>query len=176
MVSTSSPPNRLDRLQAWRWFVAYAATWSLLWWLISEGDAASWLVGFPTVLAAAGVSVWLAPMSAWRWKLRGVVPFVWHFGRASLEGGVDVAWRAFHPRLPIDPGMLEYRTRLPAGTARTLFANVISLCPGTVSADLREDLLTIHVLDCRQPVPRKLRELELAVGRLFGVRLPDEDP
>ena len=172
-----SRQKRLNRTQAVRWFAAYAAIWSLLWWLISEGDPASWLVGFPTVLAAAGVSLWLAPVSAWQWKIRGVIPFAWYFGRASLEGGVDVAWRALHPRLPIAPGMIEYRTRLPQGTARVFFANALSLCPGTVSALMRDDRLTIHVLDLRQPVIARLGDLEQTVAVLFGaVLLPEDDP
>jgi multicomponent Na+:H+ antiporter subunit E len=167
--------KKLSRTQAVRWFVAYVAIWSLLWWLISEGDAASWLVGFPTVLAAAGVSLWLAPTSVWRWQIRGVVPFAWYFGRASLDGGFDVAWRALHPHLPIEPGLIEYRTRLPEGTARVFFANAISLCPGTVSASMRGDRLTIHVLDLRHEVVARLGDLEQKVAVLFGAVLLPED-
>jgi len=159
-----------------RRFFAYGFVWLLLWWLLSKGQAASWLVGGPTVLAAAGISVWLAPPWGWRWKLGGLARFVWHFGCASLAGGADVAWRAIHPGLPIDPRMMEYESRLPAGTARVFFANVISLCPGTVSAHVRGSLLRIHVLDGQQPVRARLAELERAVGALFGAELPPEDP
>jgi multicomponent Na+:H+ antiporter subunit E len=100
--------------------------------------------------------------------------FTWYFGRASLAGGVDVAWRAVHPRLPIDPQMMEYQSRLPPGTAQVFFANAISLCPGTVSACLRDGRLTIHVLDAQQPIRARLGELEQVVGALFGIELPDE--
>jgi len=164
-------PTRLMNL---RRFVAYGFLWSLLWWLLSKGQAASWLVGGPTVLAAAGLSVSLAPHRGWRWNVGGLARFGWHFGRASLAGGVDVAWRAIHPRLPIDPQMIQYESRLPEGTARTFFANVISLCPGTVSASLRGRVLTIHVLDAQQPIHTRLGELERAVGALFGAALSRE--
>ena len=65
--------------------------------------------------------------------------------------------------------MIRYTSRLPAGTPRVFFANVISLCPGTVSAQMRNDRLRIHVLDARQPVDRRLAELEQVVATLFGV-------
>lgn len=157
-------------------YLGYTVVWSLFWWLLNEGDTLSWLVGLPTVLAAAGVSVWLAPASAWPWRIRGLLRFLWHFGTASLVGGIDVAWRAVHFRLPIDPEMLEYETRLPEGTPRVFFANVISLCPGTVSAHLCGNQLRIHVLDIQQPVRAQLDVLERAVGALFGAPIPRNEP
>ncbi|TVS14954.1 MAG: cation transporter [Planctomycetaceae bacterium] len=149
--------------------VYYSLAWAVLWWLINKGDLDSWLVGLPTVLAAATISTWLAPPSVWRWTLRGIPRFVWYFGRSSIEGGFDVAWRAVHPGLPIEPGVIEYPIRLPQGTARVFFANAISLCPGTVSMQMREDRLLIHVLDMGQPVHQRLGELERVVSVLFGV-------
>jgi multicomponent Na+:H+ antiporter subunit E len=101
--------------------------------------------------------------------------FGWHFGRASLAGGIDVAWRALHPRLPIDPQMIQYRLRLPPGTAQVFFANAVSLCPGTVSATMREGVLGIHVLDARQPARARLAELEQTVTDLFDVPLQHRD-
>ncbi|MCL4201005.1 MAG: Na+/H+ antiporter subunit E [Pirellulaceae bacterium] len=157
-----------------REFSAYGLAWATLWWLLSRGHADSWLVGVPTVLAAAGLSVWMAPPWSWRWNFVGMVRFAGYFVRASLAGGCDVAYRAIHPRLPIHPRMMVYHSRLPIGTAQVFFANAISLSPGTVSARLRHGKLTIHVLDARQPVRAKLAELEQAVGELFGVELPRE--
>jgi multicomponent Na+:H+ antiporter subunit E len=149
--------------------VFYSLAWAGLWWLISEGDPTSWLVGLPTVLAAAAISTWLAPPSAWRWTLRGIPRFVWYFGRSSIAGGFDVAWRAVHPGLPIEPGIIEYRLRLPQGTPRVFFANAISLCPGTVSMQMRDDRLLVHVLNMRQSVHQRLGEFERVVSVLFGV-------
>ena len=86
-----------------------------------------------------------------------------------------MAWRVIDPRLPIHPRIIEYESRLPAGTARVFFANAISLCPGTVSASLRGSLLKIHVLDGQQPIHARLADLERAVGVIFGVELSREN-
>jgi multicomponent Na+:H+ antiporter subunit E len=141
----------------------------LLWWLLAEGRWNSWLIGLPAALAATataralgqGGGLWISPL--------GLVRFVLHFLFASLAGGVDVAYRALHPRLPIDPKLVEYPLNLPPGPARLLFAAVVSLLPGTVSAELGGDRLLVHVLDSRQPIERHLRNLERHVAGLFAV-------
>jgi multicomponent Na+:H+ antiporter subunit E len=59
-----------------------------------------------------------------------------------------------HPQLPIDPQLIQYEFRLPTGTARTFFMNVVNLLPGTLSADRGNDVLTVHVMDVNQPMQR----------------------
>jgi hypothetical protein len=46
------------------------------------------------------------------------------FLRSSLLGGIDVARRALHPRMPLDAGWIAYRTKLPRGLPRVI--NVIN--------------------------------------------------
>ena len=80
------------------------------------------------------------------------VRFVPFFLMRSLLGGVDVAWRAFHPGMPIAPEFIEYPLRLPPGLARVFMANTVSLLPGTMSTEIGENCLTVHVLDGRKDV------------------------
>ncbi len=153
-------------------FIVLAGFWALL----TEARRDSWIVGGPVVLAASLVAVHLAPRDRCRWSVIGLLGFGPHFVRSSIMGGIDVAWRSMHPRLPIDPQMIEYPLRLPAGTARTFFMNVVNLLPGTVSADVGKDVLTVHVMDVNQPMQRNLATLEDAVAKLFAMRLnsPEE--
>jgi multicomponent Na+:H+ antiporter subunit E len=91
-----------------------------------------------------------------------------------MAGSVDVAWRALHPRLPISPSLEEYALHLPSeGPARVFFANIVSLLPGTLSTELRNGSMMIHVLST-EPVDAvtELRRLERKVGALFGLELP----
>lgn len=145
-----------------------AAIFSLLWWALTEGEPA-WGVGAPVIL--------LATVAAWRLRLpgrvrlslAGTLRFLPYFVWQSLRGGVDVARRALDPRLPLDPALLVYRLRLPPGPARVFLADVVSLLPGTLSAELAGDRLRLHVLD-RASAPAAVRELEGRVGALFGAR------
>ena len=70
--------------------------------------------------------------------------------------------------------MVDYSLHLREGTARVFFANIVSLLPGTLSADIRGDTLIVHVLDKNLPMFEQLRRLELAVARLFGCALGRE--
>ena len=98
--------------------------------------------------------------------------FIGYFLRSSLLGGVDVTWRAMHPDLPIQPQLVQYSLLLPKGAARTLFMAVVSLLPGTVSADIDGDLLITHVINERKPIQQELDQLERVVAWMFAIPLP----
>ncbi|MFP7754707.1 Na+/H+ antiporter subunit E [Thermodesulfobacteriota bacterium B35] len=145
------------------------ALFALIWWILTNGAPDSWGVGVPVALAATMVSVLLLPPLSLSVKgaARFIPFFLWH----SLRGGVDVAWRVFHPRLPITPGLHRYRWRLPPGLARVFMANTVSLLPGTLSAEMDSEYLSIHVLDQESDPLSELKAVEVRVAELFGVRL-----
>lgn len=142
---------------------------ALLWWVLSEGAPGSWAVGAPIVLASTLFSLALARPT--RWSPVGLLRFVPFFLWRSLRGGVDVAWRACVPSLPIAPDILTYRLRLPPGRARVFMTAVISLLPGTLSAEILRNNLCVHVLDRRVSDETDLLRLEERVAALFGIRL-----
>ena len=145
------------------------ALFALLWWILTEGATNSWLVGAPVVLLAVLASEVLLPGVSW--SLPGAVRFVPFFLWHSLHGGVDVARRALHPRLPISPELFDYRWRLPPGLPRVFMANTVSLLPGTLSAELDEEYLRVHVLDLTGTFATGLAVVEARVARLFGLSL-----
>ncbi len=146
-----------------------AALFTSLWWILTDGAMDSWMVGAPVVLFAALVSVVLLPPFAW--SLTGTARFIPFFLWHSLRGGVDVARRALHPRLLISPGLFDYRLRLPPGLPRVFMANTVSLLPGTLSVELDEECLRVHVLDETSAVTEELRVLEKQVASVFRLEL-----
>ena len=146
-----------------------AVAFSLLWWVLTAGAVESWWVGAPVVLIATLVSVALVP--AVSWSPAGVANFVPFFVWHSLRGGVDVAWRTFHPRMPIQPGLIEYPLRLPPGLSRVIMVNTVSLLPGSLSVELGADCLKIHVLDTRNSVVSEIIMVEQVVARMFATAL-----
>ena len=144
------------------------------WWCISEGAAQGWGVGFVTIVLAAAASLSIRSKTAWRLSLAGLVRFVPFFLWQSLRGSLDVARRAFHPSRPLDPTFMSYPLRLSPGYPQICFANVVSLLPGTLSARILGNELTIHALDEGQPIAEELRHLEVRVGEMFGERLEVE--
>jgi len=147
-----------------------AVLFALMWWILTDGAIDSWLVGTPVVLFATGVSVLLLPPLSW--SLTGIAQFIPFFLWRSLYGGVDVARRALHPRLPISPGLIDHRWRLPPGLPRVFMANTVSLLPGTLSVELGANCLQVHVLDERKDFLPELKKVEQRVAAMFGISLP----
>jgi multicomponent Na+:H+ antiporter subunit E len=140
-----------------------------LWWALNPGDPASWIVGGPVVVLAAWAGAWLAARAQWSVRPLGLLRFIPFFLLASFRGGANVAWRALHPRLPIEPELMRYALRLPEGSARVFFIDVASLLPGTLSADLEGSTLLVHVLSSPHRARRSVAALEEHVAGLFGL-------
>lgn len=150
----------------WRPIVSRGALFSLIWWSISGGAGNSWWFGVPVVILAVIMSVVLQPPGLFVWS--AFLRFVLMFFVRSLVGGVDVAWRAFHPGLPISPKLIRYPLQLRQGLPQVFMANTVSLLPGTLSAELKANCLQVHVLNERRDYLSELVAVEHAVSRIFS--------
>jgi multicomponent Na+:H+ antiporter subunit E len=141
-----------------------------LWWVLDEGRTDGWWFAPAIIAGALTIHLLLPPLeSRWRWSAAGLFRFIPFFLAQSILGGWDVARRVFLREMPIDPSLLEYPSRLRNPTARLFFLHVISLLPGTLSADARGATITIHALTGREAALRAAtRRLEARVADLFG--------
>lgn len=159
----------MDQRTGWSTVVSRVLLYSLLWWALTDGSAASWWIGVPAVLLAVIASAMLLPPVPLNW--RELVKFAPFFLRRSLLGAADVAWRSFHPRVPITPDLIDYPLRLPPGLSRVMLLNIVNLLPGTLSAELDGHVLRVHVLDSLGDVMPELQTLERRVARISNVPL-----
>ncbi|MGD2074990.1 MAG: Na+/H+ antiporter subunit E [Gammaproteobacteria bacterium] len=141
-----------------------------LWWLLTDGDTASWVVGLPAVAAALWAARRLRAPGAGALSVPSLLRLVPLFLWESLRGGVDVAQRTLSPRLRVRPGLAVYRIGLQREDARVFFTNCVSLLPGTLAADLDGDRLDLHLLDSGSDPEAELRRLEQAVARVYPHR------
>lgn len=150
-----------------RTVAARAVLFALLWWLAVEGADIAWGLGVVAVIAATVVSMHLWPHDL-RLTLTALPAFLFFFLWQSLKGGWQVAHIALHPRLTLDPAMIELQLALPDGAPRIAFTAVLGLMPGTLGLHLAGDRLRVHVLDTRLPVAAEAAALETHIARLFG--------
>jgi multicomponent Na+:H+ antiporter subunit E len=61
-----------------------------------------------------------------------------------LKANLKVAMIVLHPKLPISPGLVIMRNELKNDLPRVLYANSITLTPGTITVDLEGDLHIVH--------------------------------
>lgn len=157
-----------------------AATWRgaglfLLWILLMQSwKPADVAVGLLACAAATWVSVRLLPPAAGGVRPGRLLALLPHLAWESVVAGIDVARRAFHPRVPLSPGLVPCPLSLPPGFARNTFATITSLLPGTIAADEVDGVLVYHCLDDTTPVVEQLLQEErllaraLVVGRRHG--------
>lgn len=67
---------------------------------------------------------------------------------ALVKSNLDVARRVLAPSLPINPGVVQLRTKLGSDLGRLLLANSITLTPGTLTVSVDADRLLVHWIDC----------------------------
>ena len=140
----------------------------LVLWIVLIGlDPVDLAVGVFAAAAATWTSLRLLPPEAGRVRFAVLVALLPRFLWQSVVAGVDVARRAFDPRLPLKTGFVVYRTRYPRGPARNAFASLTSLLPGTVPAEDDAQGLHYHCLDVGQPVAEQLAAEEEAVSRVL---------
>jgi multicomponent Na+:H+ antiporter subunit E len=137
--------------------------------MIAGYDPVDLPIGLIAAAAATWTSLRLLPAVKVKLRLPALATFVVHFMRQSVSSGVEVAWRAFSPRLPLDPGFVVYPCRLRSAGSRDAFCALSSLLPGTLPAGANEEgALLIHCLDVGQPIAANLAAEEALFSRAIG--------
>jgi multicomponent Na+:H+ antiporter subunit E len=106
------------------------------------------------------------PFEDLRWG-RGLLYLGWLILEIGLSGA-QVAYLVLHPRLPIDPKFVRFRTRLPHTLARLTLANSITLTPGTVTLEVEEDDFVVHALTPKSAQTIATSEMQDRVAGIFG--------
>jgi multicomponent Na+:H+ antiporter subunit E len=152
-----------------------AAAFFAFWVVLAGLGIAEVLVGIAVALMAAWASLRLLPPGEWRFRPLALAAFSLRFLRQSVAAGIDVAFRALHPRVSLRPGFVMYRPQVLRGPAQTAFCTVLSLVPGTLPSGQSEDgALLIHCLDVDQPVVAQSAVEEELLARALGV-WPSDD-
>ena len=159
-TDTGSHRRWLDGLA---WSLFYAAIWALF----TRGSG--WTLGLPSVLLAAGLSLWLG-LRPWRLSWRRLPGFVWFFLSRMAFGAWDVAVRAILPGPSLQPVWVDYRMRCQSPRVRLLLSAMVGLLPGTLSSRIDGDCMRLHVLDERQPWHATVIDLEARLARLLDGR------
>lgn len=152
-----------------RGWLARTAGFLAFWLVISGFSLVTLLVGTMAAVIATWASFHLLPPARWNFQPVALAKLVLRFLRQSIGAGIDVAWRALDPRLPVRPGFVVYETHLPPGLMRNAFCTMTSLLPGTLPSGSDENgSLVIHCLDISQPVAEQLAKEEALLVQALG--------
>lgn len=84
-----------------------------------------------------------------------------------VKSGTFVAYLALHPRMPINPMIVRFRSHLPNPLAKVILGNSITLTPGTLTVDIKDDFFIVHALLDETEEELVSGEMEARVGRLY---------
>ena len=64
-----------------------------------------------------------------------------------VKANINVMRLVFSPRINIRPGIVEIKTELKSPLGRLALANTITLTPGTLVVDIKDDSLFVHCIN-----------------------------
>jgi len=89
--------------------------------------------------------------------------------REVVKANLQVLRVVLHPRLPIDPVLVRFRTHLTTDLAKTILANSITLTPGTITVQVSGDEFLVHSLlgpEVTSDITRMQNQIARALPRL----------
>ena len=87
--------------------------------------------------------------SYWGWLMVEIVKANWPVIKACLSANLN-----------INPALVKVKTRCESDFAKTIFANSITLTPGTVTVEVEGDKLLVHALFEESAAPEAFREMD----------------
>jgi multicomponent Na+:H+ antiporter subunit E len=99
------------------------------------------------------------------WK--ALVYWPWLMWQIVLAN-IDVARRVLSPALPISPTLFRVKTSQKSDLGKVIYANSITLTPGTISMDVTGDEILVHALTREAAQSLKEGEMDRRVTIMAG--------
>lgn len=106
--------------------------------------------GYPVHLGAGALLYW--PWLGWE----------------IVKANLDVACRILDPRLPISPTVIRLKASQKSELGKVIYANSITLTPGTVSIDIDGDKIEVHALTREAAQALQTGDMDRHVTRFEG--------
>ena len=156
------------------YFVAGLLVWLVLVWTFHYQELVAGIGVALLTAAVFGGSLPLAPVkllqpARWFWLLVYIPVFAYQ----CLKSNIDVALRVLAPGLQIKPGIVRIRTSLKSDAARVFLANSITLTPGTMTVEMRDDVLYIHWIEVGAEDPVSAAKKIIGPFEFFLARIFD---
>ena len=91
------------------------------------------------------------PGKAWIKSLLGILFYLPGLFYQICLASIEIAYIVLHPRMLeiMDPRLIRFRTRLKTNLARFIFAQSITLTPGTITVNMADNEFTVYALTKR---------------------------
>ena len=96
----------------------------------------------------------------------GLLRYAPWLAKEIVRACIDVAWRITRPSLPIQPTIIRVPANQQTVAGRVIFANSITLTPGTISLDVLEKEIEVHALTAESAADLQSGEMGKRVEHL----------
>ena len=85
-----------------------------------------------------------------------------------IIANIDITKRVLSKDMRLNPAIVEVKTELKSDWKKLLLANSITLTPGTITLDVKDDILCIHTIDCKNRENKALitKEFEDIIAKI----------
>jgi multicomponent Na+:H+ antiporter subunit E len=84
-----------------------------------------------------------------------------------IQSNIHVASLVLRPKMPIDPQIITFSTKLETDISSVTLANSITLTPGTITMDIRDGVFYVHALSRKVADDLNAGEMEDRVAHIF---------
>ncbi len=126
-------------------------TLMIFWILFTSLDVQELTIGAIASIIIVLMTIGLKPvLSAIKLNPKSIlfsIIYLFVFLKELIKSNIDVAFRVISPKLPINPGIVKVKTKLKSPLGRAFLANSITLTPGTLTVEMRDEYFYIHWID-----------------------------
>ena len=101
-----------------------------------------------------------------------LLKYIGVFLESLVMSNIEVAHNLLRPSKSVNPEIITYKSGLNSSTGLTVLAESITLTPGTLVADYKEETneLLIHCLnaDCKEETKKEIHKWEIILSKVFG--------
>lgn len=85
-----------------------------------------------------------------------------------IISNLHIAKRVLSPDMKLNPAIVAVKTELKSDWKKLLLANSITLTPGTLTLDVKDDTLYIHIIECKDVAMKEnvTQEFEAVIKKI----------
>ena len=127
------------------------------------------IFSFAVAWINSGHSLFVPKFRLW---LKIVLYLPWLFYKI-IESSLHLSKLILHPALPISPQLISVDSKLRHHAAIVLLGNSITLTPGTITAEIDRNILTVHAMDNALSEDLASKQIEAKIADIFKDEEPD---
>lgn len=100
--------------------------------------------------------------------------YIFWLMKEIILASIQVAYLVVHPKMPIKPTLISFRTKLPSAVAKVILGNSITITPGTFTIDIEKDRFLVHGLVPGSAGSLENGQMQSRIMKLFSSEIKEE--